>query len=49
MLSLEENGVGEYLNIGVDMAIAMLTIALAWWAIQQVRAMMQPGSMAKDE
>jgi hypothetical protein len=41
--------VGEYLNIGTDMAIAMLTIALAWWSIQQVRAMMQPGSMAKDE
>lgn len=49
ILSLQESGVGEYLNIGTDMAIAMLTIALAWWAIQQVRAMMQPGSNAKDE
>jgi len=49
ILSLQESGVGDYLNIGTDMAIAMLTIALAWWAIQQVRAMMQPGSMAKDE
>jgi hypothetical protein len=49
MLSLEDMGVGQYLNIGVDMAIAMLTISLAWWSIQQVRAMMQPGSNAKDE